>query len=244
MALNMFEIAIKLVLVSLLNDLLKKFEALQGTFDVLLSTRCKHLVWKSEIAFDQNTHDFNLVLYVRLLNHLFNFLAWDSSYYFFSSYILLFEKLLNLVWSWRAILLPILALQYPPSSFYHLIVPRFYPLFDRHILIKPRKFIGPNLVFRKLFKSLSYAWWYYNITIYALVLILINLNRSRVLVFEVLIIFVLKTIFLLVYNLNILQQIKYSMHIFDQNIISCDDHFLLLLFGITLLILRFFSGCL
>ena len=75
MALNMFEIAIKLVLVSLLNDLLKKFEALQGTFDVLLSTRCKHLVWKSEIAFDQNTHDFNLVLYVRLLNHLFNFLA-------------------------------------------------------------------------------------------------------------------------------------------------------------------------
>jgi hypothetical protein len=40
MALNMFEITIKLVLVSLLNDLLKKFEALQGTFDVLLSTRC------------------------------------------------------------------------------------------------------------------------------------------------------------------------------------------------------------
>ena len=75
MVLNMFEIAIKLVLVSLLNDLLKKFQALEGTFDVLLSTRCQHLVWKSEVALDQNAHDFNLVLDVRLFNHLFDFFA-------------------------------------------------------------------------------------------------------------------------------------------------------------------------
>lgn len=205
MILNMFEITIELVLVSLLDDLLKKLEALQGTFNVLLSTRCQHLIRKCEITFHQNAYDFNLVLYVRLFNHLFNFLTRDSSYYFFASYILFLEKLLDLLYSWLSILLPILALKNPPTSLNHLIMPRFYPLLYRHIFIKPCKFIWPNLVFGKLFESLPYARRYYNVWIYALVLIFVNLYRSSVLVFKVFIIFVLKTVFFLVNILNILE---------------------------------------
>ena len=44
MVLDVLKVAIKLVLVSLLNDLLKKLQALQSSFDVLLAARGKHLV--------------------------------------------------------------------------------------------------------------------------------------------------------------------------------------------------------
>lgn len=241
--LYVLEVAVELILVSLLDDLLKKLQALQRAFDVLLAARGQHLVRQGEVALHQNAHDLNLVLDVGLLNHLFDFLARNSSYDFFSSYVLLLEELLNLLRRTLAILLPVLALEDSPSALNHLAVPRFYPLLNGHALIEPCELVGPDFVFGELFQSLSDAWGNDHVRIYALALTFVNLYGAGVLVFEVLVIFVLQTVFLLINDLNVLQQVEDPVHVFYQNVVARDDHLLFLFFRITqLLFLRVFCS--